>query len=239
MALPPAPEFKPEELQALDFFEKAMAARPELAKAHLSLAALLAPHALERQGRERRAAAAATQAAARKRRRGQSLEPTPPPLPEGPDASVDRVIREYRLAAQADPTSTVAVEALIQFSQRAGRLEEADTGFQELLKRKKETPEPHVRYGDFLANEKKDAMAAIAQYQQALIWRPDDEGAKTKVADIYITIGIEHMSRSEWASAEARFKDAQKYVTDQNSPPALKIRDNLERLSQIRRPPGK
>jgi hypothetical protein len=34
-------------------------------------------------------------------------------------------------------------------------------------------------------------------------------------------------------------KDAQKYVTDKNSPRALKLRDNLDRLSQIRRPPGK
>jgi hypothetical protein len=201
-APPAAPEFKAEELQALDFFEKATAARPELAKAHLALAELLAPHALARQERER-AAEAAAQAAARKRRRGRSPEPTPPPPPEGPEAGVDRVIREYRLAAQTDPTSTAAVEALIQFSQRAGRLEDADAGFQELLKRAKETPEPHMRYGDFLASEKKDPMAAIAQYQQALIWRPDDEGAKGRIADIYINLGIEHLSRDEWASAEA------------------------------------
>jgi Tfp pilus assembly protein PilF len=235
---PPAPEFKEEERTAIELFEKALSARPELSEAHLSLADLLAPHALGRLERDR-AREAAAQAAARKRRRGGSVEPVPPPPAEGPEASVDRVIREYRLAAQTDPASTVAVEALIRFSERTGRLEDADAGFQEFLKRERERPDPYMRYGDFLANEKKDPMGAVTQYEQALIWRPDDEEAKGKIADIYLGLGLEHMSRHEWASAQARFRDAQRYVTDKSSARGQKLRDNLDLLAQIRRPPGR
>jgi len=235
-APPAAPEFKPEELQALEFYEKAVAARPDHAGAHLGLAELLAPHARARLEREREAAA---QAASRRGRKGKAPAPAPP-APEGPDASVERVVREYRLAAQGDPRAKAPVEALIQFAESAGRLEDASLAFQELLRRDKEKAEPFIRYGDFLLHQKKDGMGAIGEYAQALMWRPDDDVTRAKIADIYLAMAAEHLGQREYASAEARLKDAQRYITDKNSPQGLKIQEELSQLSQIRgRPPGR
>jgi tetratricopeptide (TPR) repeat protein len=235
-APPAAPEFKPEELQALEFFDRAVAARPDHAGAHLGLAELLAPHAHARIEREREAAA---QVASRRGRKGSRPEPATP-APEGPDASVERVVREYRLAAQGDPRAKAPVEALIQFAESVGRLEDANLAFQELLRRDKEKAEPFVRYGDFLLQKKKDGMGAIGEYAQALMWRPDDDAIRGKVADIYIAMAAEHLGQREYASAEARLKDAQRYITDKNSPQGLRLQDQLSQLSQIRgRPPGR
>jgi tetratricopeptide (TPR) repeat protein len=235
-APPAAPEFKPEELQAVEFFERAVAARPDHAGAHLGLAELLAPHAHARLERERDAAA---KAASRRGRKGKAPEPAPP-APDGPDASVERVVREYRLAAQGDPRAKGPVEGLIHFAESVGRLEDANLAFQELLRRDKEKAEPFVRYGDFLLHQKKDGMAAIGEYAQALMWRPDDDTIRAKVADIYLDMAAEHLGQREYASAEARLKDAQRYITDKNSPQGLKIQDQLSQLAQIRgRPPGR
>jgi hypothetical protein len=236
-AAPPAAQaFKPEELQAIEFFEKAVALRPDHAGAHLGLAELLAPHAHARFEREREAAASARHRGARK---GKGGEPPAPAL-EGEDASVERVVREYRLAAQGDPRAKAPVEALIRFAESVERPEEANLAFQELLRRDKERAEPFVRYGDFLLRERKDGMGAIAQYAQALIWRPEDDATRAKIADIYISMAAEHLGQREYATAEARLKEAQKYVTDKNSAQALKIQEQLSQLAQIRgRPPGR
>ncbi len=235
-APPPAPEFKPEELQALEFYDKAVGARPDHAGAHLGLAELLAPHAHRRLDREREAAA---QAATRRGRKGKAPEPATP-APEGPDASVERVVREYRLACQGDPRAKAPVEALIQFAEKAGRLEDANLGFQELLRRDKEKAEPFVRYGDFLLHQKKDGMAAIGEYAQALMWRPDDDATRAKIADIYLAMAAEHLGQREYATAEARLRDAQRYITDKSSPQGLKIQEELSQLTEIRgRPPGR
>jgi tetratricopeptide (TPR) repeat protein len=236
VAPPAAPEFKPEELRALEFFERAVAAKPNHPGAHLGLAELLAPHAHARFEREREAAA---QAASRRGRKGRGPEHIPP-APEGPDASVERVVREYRLAAQGDPRAKGPVEALIQFAESVGRLEDANLAFQELLRRDKEKAEPFVRYGDFLLHQKKDGMGAIGEYAQALMWRPDDDATRAKIADIYLAMSAEHLGQREYASAEARLKDAQRYITDKNSPQGLKIQEQLSQLAQIRgRPPSR
>src|SRR4029079_16944810 len=79
---PPAPEFKQEEIQAAQLYEKAIAARPDHPAAHLALAQLLAPHAAHQYD-------LAEEAAKHKKS----------PLPVAPlpiDASVDRVIRGYQ-----------------------------------------------------------------------------------------------------------------------------------------------
>jgi hypothetical protein len=241
-AAPAAPEFKPEELRALDLYEKSIAARPSFAPAHMALAELLAPHAIERQEREweRRRQAAAALAARRRGRKGRPPEPLPPlPAPEGPDASVDRVVQAYRQAIQADAASSLAVDGLIAFAVRAGRLEEADSAFQELVRRKKEDPEPLIRFGDFLAESRKEPQRAITQYAQALIWRPEDEATKAKIANIYLEMARAHLAQNEYASAEARLQDAQRYVADKSSPEGLKIQDIRAELGQIRRPAGK
>lgn len=228
-------EFKPEELKAIDLFEKAASAKPDLAAARLGLAEVLAPHAL---------AHAQVPVVAPDHGRGAkkgttAAEPLPAPL-AGPDASPERVVREYRMAAQADPGNKTVVDAWIVFAIGVGRVEEADAAYQELLKREKEKPEPFVRYGDFLLSSRKDAQGAIAQYAQALMWRPDDPPTRVKIADIYLGQASDHMAHKEWASAEARLRDAQKYVVAKDSPEAAKIRDLQSQIAQIRgRPAGR
>jgi len=236
-APPSAPELKPEELQAVDFYERAVAARPDLGAAHLALAELLGPHAL---ARVQRSSASAKSAAPGRRpgRRSATPEPVPSALP-GPDASPARVLREYRLAAQADP-STAIVEAWILFATSAGGLDDAEAAMQELVKRIKERPEPFVRYGDFLLATKKDPEGAIAQYRQALIWKADDEAVKAKVADIYLGMAADHLSRHEYSSAEVRIKEAQKYVANRTSPQGQKLQELQAEVALIRgRPPGR
>jgi len=225
---PPAPQFKPEELQAMEFFERTLAAQPGHPGASLGVGDLLAPHSLRRYSRP--------QATSAKRRGNRATEPA---APQGPDCRPERVIQAYRAATEGDPASRESVEKLIDFSMRVGRVDDADQGLQELLRREKERPEPFIRYGDFLLNVKKEPMAAIDQYRQALIWRPDDEATRARIADIYITQGIEHYGRNEYAVAEARFLDAQKWVADPRSPQGLRIQDYTGKLRAIRQPMAK
>ena len=226
-APPAAPEFKAEELTALDFFERALAARPEHAQAHLALAELLAPHAAHRYD---------VLEAATKRRPapgGKGREPEPA-SPSGPDYRSERVAREYQAAIQWDPRSKAPVEALLRFALRVHRVDDADAALKDLVKRDSEKPEPYIRYGDFLLNERKDAQGAIEQYQQALVWRAEDDTTRGKIADIYIGQGLEHYKSQEWARAEARFTDAQKWITDKTSPQGVTVKEHLAKLANLR-----
>jgi tetratricopeptide (TPR) repeat protein len=225
----PAPEWKPEELQAVSLLEQAIAAAPGHSRAHQALADLLAPHAIRRAEQAKAAAAAP-----RPRGRRGRVETPPTPAPEGPDASAERVLREYRAAAEADPAGTAAVEAMIAFCDRADRPAEAEWAFGELLKRDRERAEPHVRYGDYLRG-RRNFDGAIAEYRQALVWKADDEATRTKVGEIYITMAEEHLARQEWAAAEQRLREAQKWVKDKSSPAALKLQAVQAQLRQIRR----
>jgi len=217
---------KDEERRALDAFERAVAMRPDHAGAHLAIAALLTPYALER-------AAAERAALARARRSRRPPEP-PPRVASGPDAGVERVLREYGSAVQGDPASLEAVESLIRFARSAGRLQEASAAFQELVRRDRENPDVLVRYGDFLAGEKGDPDAALAQYAQALIWRPDDGATKLKMADIYLDLAAAHIARQEWASAQARLLQARRYAADPRSRQAGRLSEQEAYLQQIR-----
>jgi tetratricopeptide (TPR) repeat protein len=226
---PQAPEFKPEELQALESFERALTASAGHPLASLGLADLLAPHSL------RRYAAASPKAGAR-RGKGGAGEGAPD---AGPDFRPERVIQAYRAAIQGDPSAKGAVERLVDFATRVGRVDDVDQALQELLRRDKEKPEPLVRYGDFLLNQRKDALGAIEQYRQALIWRPDDSATRAKIADIYIAQAIDLYGKNQYAVSEARLLDAQKYVADPRSPQGLKIQDYMGKLKAIRRPSSK
>lgn len=223
-----ASEFKPEELTALDFFEKVLAATPGDSRAALAEADLLAPHAVRWQER------VDGPQGATHRGRGTATRP-PPTLPPGvPDFRTDRVIEAYQAALRGDKSSKQAAENLARFSLRVGRLDDADTALRELIQRDKENPDHLVRYGDFLASERKDGPAAVDQYRQALIWRPDDDATRGKIADVFIAQGVEHYQKQQYAVAEARFAEAEKYVTDRESPRAIKIQDYLGRLRSIR-----
>jgi tetratricopeptide (TPR) repeat protein len=228
-AAPLAPEFKPEEVQAVSFFEKAVAARPDYVEAHVALAELLAPHALRRQ-----AATKAPAEAPRGRRR--KAAPTPVALPDagGVDVSVDRVVRAYQFALQSDRTSAALPEAMIGFGIQAGRLDAAEVGHQELLKRQREKPGPFIRYGDFLLNHKGDPEGAIEQYRQALIWASDDDATRGKIADIFLARGIQAFGQQQFAMAEQQFDQAKKWITDQSSPQGQRLKEYQARMREIR-----
>jgi tetratricopeptide (TPR) repeat protein len=219
---PPTPELKPEEAQAIAFYERAIAARPDAAEAHLALAQLLAPHAAHEYDLEQEAA--------------KHRKPSAPPTADASAATVDRVIRAYRFAMQADPGSTTPVEELIRFGRRVSRFDAAEAGFREMVRRKKEreTAEPLVKYGDFLADDKKDPMAAIEKYREALIWVPDDDATRNKVADVYLRLGTDAFAKQQFAVAEERFKDAAKYITDRSSARGHALAEYQGRLRAMR-----
>ena len=218
-----APELKDEEIQAAQAFEKAIAARPETAAPHLALAQLLAPHAAHQHDIVEEAA--------------RHKKAPPPAVPLPVDLSIDRVIRAYRFAMQADPAAAGTPDELIRFGRRVGRLDAAEAGFQEVIRRKKEreTAEPLARYGDFLAEDKKEPLAAVEQYRQALIWVPDDDATRGKVAAIYLKMAAEAFAKQQYAVAEDRVKEAGKYVTDRTSDQGRALADYQARLRNIRR----
>jgi tetratricopeptide (TPR) repeat protein len=231
------PEFKPEELRALESFEKAIAARPEHGGAHLALADLLAPHAIRRFELERRVKEAQEAAARTRPRRGRapSAVPAPTLAPVSMvDASPGRVLRAYQAAVQADP-GRAPVDRLVVFAVRVGQLDAAEAGYEELLRRVKESHEPHALYGDFLVEHRKNPVAAIEQYRQALIWKADDEATRGKLAEIYLTRGVEYYGRQEFARAAAELREAEKYVTDRDSPQGRRLQSYLSRMREIRR----
>jgi hypothetical protein len=229
-ALPPAPEFKPEELQAISFYEKSAADRADYAPPHLGLAELLAPHSL------RRLVVDKPEPAPRGRRGRKAPAPAPPQLPDtgGVDVSVDRVIREYQFAMQADPASPTLPEALIGYGIQANRIDAAEAGHVELLKRVREKPEPFIRYGDFLLNHKQDPEGAIEQYRQALIWKADDDATRVKIADIFLNRGIQHFAHQQFALAEQEFGQAGKWITDRSSAQGVKLQEYQDKLREIR-----
>lgn len=203
---------KPEEQRALSFFERAVAARPDHARAHLAIAELLAPHALAVAARGRGGA----------------------PASGGVDVSADRVLRSFGEALQADPAATEAAEAMVRFALQAGRVAEANGGFQELVKRRREDPSLLVRYGDFLAGPGRDPEGALAQYAQALIWRPDDTATRLKMADIHLAAAQTLLGQREYAAAEARLREARRFAVDPASPQAARLRELEGQIREIR-----
>lgn len=219
--IPGAPEtavrWKPEERRAIELLERSLAARPDHAAAHHAIAELIAAHALAR------------------------FDAAPHPgvgtrdhEAEGPEASADAVLQHLAAAVRADPGSTAAAESLVQFATRAGRLADADVAYQEMLRRRREDPALLVRYGDFLAGTKRDPEAALAQYAQALMWRPDDASTRQKVAEIHLAAAAEHLGLHEYAAAEARVTQARRASPDPGSAQGARLRELEERLRDIR-----
>jgi hypothetical protein len=214
---------KPEEERALGFYEKAIAARADFSDAHLAMAELLTPHAVA-------SAAASAAAAARTPPRGKPAGPAV----AAPDPLVERVLHSYGNALQSDLSGTQAAEGLIAFATRVGRPSEADGAFQELVRRRREDPALLVRYGDFLAGPGGKPEAALAQYAQALIWKPDDAKTKLKMADIHLTAAAAYIHELQYVAAEARLKDAKRYTVDPASPQAARLAELEGRLREVR-----
>jgi tetratricopeptide (TPR) repeat protein len=228
---PAAPEFKPEEIQAVSAFERAITAAPDDPRPHLALAQLLASHALRRRELEEQVS---WKKKTTRPTRGKPTPPPPTPDPGGVDFSVERIVREYQAAIEDDPSNRAPVESLINFAVEAKQLDAAEGALQELVKRVKESPEPFLRYGDFMLTVKKDPDGAIEQYRQALIWKSDDEATRAKVAGIYIDMGSEAYAKRQYAIAQSNFTEAAKYITDKGSPEGRKVQDYLGRLHEIR-----
>ena len=219
---PAAPEFKAEELTALGFLDRALEARPGHPVASLALARVLAPHAVRRFELEK---------AAKQRKGGAKALPA---APGSTDFRPERVVEALRAAVTGMPTSREPIETMIAFASRVERYEDAEWALDELVKLDKEKPEPLVRYGDFLRDQRREPHQAIERYRQALIWKPDDESVLGRIADIYIGQGIEAFDRQQWAVSQSRLQEAQKYVRNPNSPQGLRIRDYQSRLATIR-----
>jgi tetratricopeptide (TPR) repeat protein len=199
---------KAEEQQALGFFERATALRPDHAGAHLGVADLLAPHAVAEARRSGGAAPA--------------------------ERGVDRVLQAYGNAMQADPAGTESVEGMIRFASAVGRVAEADAAFEELVRRRREDAVVLVRYGDFLAGQGANPEGALARYAQALIWRPDDTETRLKMASIHLAAASALLGERQYAAAEARLRDARRFATDSASPEAARLRELEARLRDIR-----
>jgi hypothetical protein len=224
------PEFKPEELRAIDLFERARAGRPTLSDAHLGLASVLAPHAVRRF----EVSQAGKRAASGKSAKG--VKTAVPESADVPDFSIRRVVGLYQEAVKNEATGTRAVDELLRFALRVKEIEAAGWAHAEGIARDRENPARLVQFGDFLQKERGDRHGAIDQYRQVLILRPDDGETKTKVATLYIELAREHLAAQQWGAGQMMFDEAQKYVGDMNSPQAMQIRAGLSELSAIRRP---
>lgn len=210
--------FRDEDRLAVQALEHAVAAKPEFAAAHFTLAEILAPYTLKRYGpspgARRRPVAAAS---------------------DDPDISPERVAREYQAAVLNDKTSRAPIDALIRFARQMKRPDDAEPAYAEWIARDKEAAEPHLAYGDFLYAEKKDGMRAIEQYQLALIWTPQDASARDRICDIYLDQAFDHFGRRQWATAEARLLDAKKFLTAAGSAQDQRLRELQGKLAAIRR----
>jgi len=217
----PAPELKPEEVEAIRLLEQAAAAQPTQRDAHELLARTLEPYALRQ---HERALAA----------RGKKA-PLPSPPDQGVDASPARVARAYRAAIEAG-AGTNLIEPLIAFAGRVDDLGNMDWAYQELIRRarEKDTVAPRIRYGDFLRERRRDVLAAAEAYREALIWAPEDGVTRAKLADIYLELARQHYAKREYAGAEVRIAEAAKYVGDSASPQGVMLADYRQRLAAIR-----
>jgi len=218
----PAPELKPEEIEAIRLLEQAAAASPEQGDVHELLARTLEPYAVR--AHERALAA-----------RGKKSPPPAPPDP-GVDLSPARVSRAYRAAIEADPASRL-IEPLLAFAEKVDDLDAMDWAHQEWIRRarEKDTVTPRILYGDFLSSRRGDVLAAAEQYRSALIWAPDDGATRAKLADIYLDLARKHYEKHEYAGAEVQLREAAKFVGDPASPQAAALADYRKRLSAIRR----
>jgi hypothetical protein len=139
----------------------------------------------------------------------------------------------YRAAVTASPQDMALLDELYAFAVRCGQWDAADWALQQGVARDRENPDRLVRYGDFLADVKKSDEAAIAAYQQALLWRPDDAAVKSKIAEIKLAQGAAHDRANERALAETGYREALKFAPP-GSDVHARIQAELQRLKALR-----
>ena len=161
--------------------------------------------------------------------------PDPAETASPPDVTPERVVAEYKAAIAADKTGLDNVEVLIRFARAMLRPDDAEFGFRERIRRQAESAEPHVVFGDFLVQDRREPIRALEQYNLALVWEPDNVDVKNRIADIYLGFAEEHFARREYLAAESRLAEAQKFVTDPQSYQAARIREIQGKLRGLRR----
>lgn len=220
---PPAPEFKPEEIEAVAAYERAISARPAYGEAHAALADLLSPHALRRHEREKAETARA--------RVGRGASPSPDPVDFGPD----RVIREYEAASGETSLARYALETLAAFASRTGRHDAVRRAYQGLLQREPQDTATMMRFAEFLLAEAKAPLEAIDVYGQVLLLKPGDAATEARVGQIYLDLAAQALSQDQYAVAQAHLQQAARHVTDRGSPLGRRLEEYQKRLQAFRR----
>ena len=216
----------PQASRSLALLDKAVATQPDLADAHLAIAELLEPGAVRW---------LAAQSQTRSPKANDRSHAKPPPAFEGDSVlGPDRVLQEYRRAAHADRASVSIIESWLRFSLTVGRPEESEVALQELVARRPRETEPLVRYGDFLRDVRGDATGALERYGQALIWFPEDEAIKSRVAGVYLDLAEQCLRSREYSAAEQRLRDASRSVVDSTSPVGQRLLVLRQKLAEVR-----
>jgi tetratricopeptide (TPR) repeat protein len=130
---------------------------------------------------------------------------------------VSKAIQEYRLAIDADPTSEYLTSALAEVYARTGRIRDAVSEAQEILKRDPQNLEAHKLLGHIYLRSLGDMQGgnasdnvlklAIEQYEQIVKLDP-------KSADDHIMLGRLYHADSQMQKAEEEEKTAVKLAPD-------------------------
>jgi tetratricopeptide (TPR) repeat protein len=123
-----------------------------------------------------------------------------------------QAVEEYKLALDADPTSTLLQDGLAELYFKIGRIREAVTAAQEQVKKNPDDVAAHELLGKVYLRSLGDMQSqqstqmlklAIGEYEKLAELKPDDVETRLLLGQLY---GLNHDS----AKAEAQFKAAQK-----------------------------
>jgi len=123
-----------------------------------------------------------------------------------------QAVEEYKLALDADPTSTLLQDGLAELYFKIGRIREAVTAAQDQVKKNPEDIAAHELLGKVYLRSLGDMQSqqstqmlklAIGEYEKLAELKPDDIETRLLLGQLY---GLNHDS----AKAEAQFKAAQK-----------------------------
>lgn len=130
---------------------------------------------------------------------------------------VTKAIEEYRLAIEADPTSEYLTSSLAELYAKTGRIRDAVTEAQDLLKKDPTNLEAHKLLGRIYLRSLGDMQAgagsqnvlklAIEQYEQIVKLEPDS-------VDNHLLLGRLYRLNNDLQKAETEFKTAVKLEPD-------------------------
>ncbi len=111
---------------------------------------------------------------------------------------LDEALREYSLAAKAEPAQVHAPVNLISVYGKLGRYEEAEAAYREAIVRNPDVEEAHYNYAVTLSQQDRHAEAEAA-YWQALAVNPYSADARLNLGD-----ALEQQGRDEEAGEQFR-----------------------------------